>query len=118
MSSDVSPVDRLRAIADALDAVASAAAAADTDRLSVCEHALGTAAAAMPGPDDLASQPLTLVREQVLRIRFALERCRAIGRATSELITTTLSAQGMAPGYLPAGVGAQAPRVGQLEARV
>jgi len=119
MISAESPLQRLQAVADALDAVADAAAAADTTRLSACEDALGVVTAAMPSPDDLSGADTSAVRDQVQRIRFALDRCRAIGRAANELITTTLAAQGKAPAYLPSGVGVQAPRIsGQLEARV
>lgn len=119
MTSAESPLQRLQSVADALDAVADAAAAADTARLSACEDVLGTAAAAVPTPDELADIDIVAVRNQLQRIRFAVDRCRAIGRAANELITTTLAAQGKAPAYLPSGVGAQAPRIsGQLEARV
>ena len=118
MTSAESPLQRLQAVADALDAVADAAAAADTARLSACEDALGAATAAMPSPDDLSETDILAIRDQVQRIRYAMDRCRAIGRAANELITTTLNAQGKAPAYLPTGVGAQAPRIsGQLEAR-
>ncbi|MFN7980602.1 MAG: hypothetical protein U0Q11_01975 [Vicinamibacterales bacterium] len=119
MTSAESPIQRLQSVADALDAVADAAAAADTTRLSACEDVLGAATAAMPTPEELSGADIAAVRNQVQRIRFAMDRCRAIGRAANELITTTLSAQGKAPAYLPSGVGAQASRIsGQVEARV
>jgi len=118
MTTDESPVQRLSAVALALETVAAAAAAADADELRACEERLRQAVGAMPTPDDFVGVSRTATRAQLQRITFALARCRAIGRATHELIATTLAAQGKAPGYLPQGVGAPAPRIaGSVEVR-
>ena len=112
------PVERLASLGAALDAVADAALRADSDALGVCEGALAAATALMPTADELSGVDVATLRGHLQHIKDALSRCRAIGSATSELVTVTLAAQGMAPGYLPAGVGAPAPRLGRLEARV
>ena len=118
MATASSPLERLAAVGAALDAVADAAVLADTHMLGHCESSLAAAVASMPTPDDLSGVDIKVVRSHLDRIKHALARCRAIGSATSELINITLSAQGMTHGYLPAGVGAPAPRLGRLEARV
>jgi hypothetical protein len=118
MPTHVSPVQRLAVLAAALEAVARAAADADADGLSACESPLAAAAAALPAPADMVGVNATAVRREMQRIQFALARCRAIGRATTEMIVTTLAAQGKAPGYLPAGVAAPTPRIpGRVEVR-
>ena len=117
MATALSPLERLAAVGAALDAVADAAVLADTDMLGNCESGLAAAIASMPTADDLSGADIDVVRSRLRRIKHSLERCRAIGSATSELINVTLSAQGMTHGYLPAGVGVPAPRLGRLEAR-
>ena len=118
MATPLSPLERLAAVGAALDAVADAAVLADADRLGNCESGLAAAVASMPTAVDLSGAAVHDVRLQLRRIKHSLERCRAIGSATAELINVTLSAQGMTHGYLPAGVGAPTPRLGRLEARV
>ena len=118
MATALSPLERLAAVGAALDAVADAAVLADTDRLGNCESGLAAAVVSMPSADDVSGAAIDDVRLQLRRIKHSLERCRAIGSATAELINVTLSAQGMTHGYLPAGVGAPTPRLGRLEARV
>ena len=117
MATASSSLERLAAVGAALDAVADAAVLADTNMLGNCEGGLAIAIASTPTADDLSNADLDDVRAHLRHIKHSLERCRAIGSATSELINVTLSAQGMTHGYLPAGVGAPAPRLGRLEAR-
>ena len=117
MATALSPLERLAAVGAALDRVADAAVRVDTDMLGNCESGLGAAIRSMPTADDLSGADIADVRAHLRHIKHSLERCRAIGIATSELINVTLSAQGMTHGYLPAGVGAPAPRLGRLEAR-
>ncbi|MFN7914050.1 MAG: hypothetical protein U0Q55_01830 [Vicinamibacterales bacterium] len=111
-------VVRLTALADALEAVAKATASANPDALAACEEPLASALSHVPAAADLAKADAEAVRLLARRIRTALFRCRTLGRATTDLIVTSLSAQGMAPGYGPAGVGVPAPRLGRLEVRV
>lgn len=111
-------VVRLTALATALEAVAQATASANPDALAACEEPLASALARTPAPGELSASDPHTVRELVRRVATALFRCRTVGRATTELIMTSLSAQGVAPGYLPAGLGAPAPRLGRLEVRV
>lgn len=118
MATAPSPLERLAAVGAALEAVADAAALADTDKLGDCESDLAASIAAIPSADDLSRVDVVLVRAQFLRIQRSLARCRAIGSATTELISVTLSAQGMTHGYLPSGVGAPTPKLARLEARV
>ena len=80
MTTDESPVQRLSAVALALETVAAAAAAADADELRACEERLSQAVGAMPTPDDFVGVSRTATRAQLQRITFALARCRAIGR--------------------------------------
>lgn len=116
--SDHQAVARLAALADSLERVADAMASASPDALASCEATLGAALACMPTPADLTGADPDRVRALVRRIQGALFRCRTLGRATTDLITASLSAQGVAPGYLPPGIGAPAPRLGRLEVRV
>jgi hypothetical protein len=112
------PVARLRAVAEALEEVAAALSSADADRLDACEGPLDAAVASMPAPAELSMSDSAVIRPTLVRIREALALCRALGAATTELAMVSLSAQGMAPGYLPAGLGVPAPRQSRLEARV
>ena len=111
-------VVRLAALATALEAVARATSSANADALASCEASLEAALSRVPSPADLRGSEPEEVRQLVRRIQAALFRCRTLGRATTDLIAASLSAQGVAPGYLPAGVGAPAPRLGRLEVRV
>lgn len=111
-------VARLTALAAALEAVAHATASANPDALAACEEPLASALSRVPAPADVAAADPEVVRHLVRRIRTVLFRCRTLGRATTDLIVTSLSAQGVAPGYLPAGVGVPAPRLGRLDVRV
>ena len=113
-----SAVARLAAIATALEAVAAALRSANPDALSACEPPLEAALSRVPTPSDLAGCPAGALTTELHRIQSALERCRTLGRATAELVTSSLSAQGIVPGYGPVGVGAPVPRLGRLEVRV
>lgn len=116
---DVDPVvARLDAIATALEAVAAAMSSANADALRACEAPLDAALSHVPTPSDLAGRPAAVLAPSLRRIQSALARCRTLGRATAELVTSSLSAQGIVPGYAPAGVGGPAPRLGRLEVRV
>ncbi|MGE3957537.1 MAG: hypothetical protein AB7H96_12525 [Vicinamibacterales bacterium] len=118
MPDDDRGVAQLAALAETLERVAGATASANPDALASCEASLEATLSHVPTPADLTGADPEQVRQLVRRIQSALFRCRALGRATTDLITASLSAQGVAPGYLPAGVGAPAPRLGRLEVRV
>jgi hypothetical protein len=111
-------VPRLALVAAALEAVARATTSADAEALAACEPSLEAALAQMPKPADMEMVRSTAVDEQLQRIQHALTRCRTIGRATTDLVTASLSAQGVAHSYLPTGVGVPPPRLGRLEVRV
>jgi hypothetical protein len=111
-------VARLASLAAALEDVARAAVHANPDALAVCEAPLELALASAPAASELAGSDPSVVADQLRRIQHAVSLCRSLGRAATELIAASLSAQGVAPGYLPAGVGAPAPRLGRLEVRV
>lgn len=109
---------RLEQLASALERLASALASANPDALAACEAPLAAAMSHVPSPAELAGEPAPLVAGQLHRVQQALVRCRRLGRATTDVITAFLSAQGVAPGYRPVGVGAPGPRLGRLEVRV
>ncbi|MBS1818553.1 MAG: hypothetical protein JSU08_11530 [Acidobacteria bacterium] len=117
MSADPA-VARLHALAAVLERVADATAGANPDALASCEASLEATLTHVPSAVDLAGADADAVRSALRRIHEALFRCRALGRATTDLVTLSLAAQGMAPGYRPAGIGASAPRHGRLEVRV
>lgn len=111
-------VARLEQLASALESLAQALASANPDALAACEAPLEAAMSHVPTPAELAGDPTPLVAGHLHRVQQALGRCRSLGRATTDLITASLSAQGVAPGYQPAGVGVPGPRLGRLEVRV
>lgn len=114
--SDVA-LSRLEAVAAALTAVGDATRAANTETLAACEPVLAASLASMPSAEQLSGIDPQLVLASARRIADALERCRALGGAATELIAASLAAQGMAHGYLPPGVAPPAPRLGRLEVR-
>jgi hypothetical protein len=111
-------VARLEQLASALDRLAQALVSANPDALAACEAPLEAATSHVPTPTELAAEPAAHVAEQLRRVQLALVRCRSLGRVTTDLITASLSAQGVAPGYHPAGAGVPGPRLGRLEVRV
>ena len=111
-------VARLEQLASALEVLAQALASANPDALAACEAPLEAAMSHVPTPAELAGEPTLLVAGHLLRVQQALVRCRGLGRVTTDVITVSLSAQGVAPGYHPAGVGVPGPRLGRLEVRV
>lgn len=111
-------VARLEQLASALEVLAQALASANPDALAACEAPLEAAMAHVPTPAELAGEPIPLVAGHLRRVQQALVRCRGLGRVTSDVITASLSAQGVAPGYHPAGVGVPGPRLGRLGVRV
>jgi hypothetical protein len=108
---------RLEAIAEALDRVASATVSANPVNLDASEAVLASAVASLPSAADLSSSNVVEVRRLLRQIHGALTRCRAVGHATTELVTLSLSAQGVSHGYRPTGVDVQGPRLGRLEVR-
>ena len=117
MHSAQPAVARLAALAAALEAVAAATASANPDALAACEAPLEAALAHVPLPGELAPRDPAMAAH-LRRIQAALARCRTLGHATTDLIRVSLSAQGVAAGYRPAGIGAPSPRLGRLEVRV
>ena len=95
--SDDPAVARLAALAAMLERVAEATASANPDALASCETSLEAALSRVPTPADLAGTDPEQVRLLVRRIQAALFRCRTLGRAATDLITASLSAQGVAP---------------------
>jgi hypothetical protein len=108
---------RLADLASALEAVAIATARADSDALAACESPLACAVADLPTPDDLANCPSTDTTLHLRRIQLALRRCRRVGATLTEVVTASLSAQGVAPAYAPPGLPGHAPRLGRLQVR-
>jgi hypothetical protein len=113
-----SAVSRLAALASALEAVAAATTSANADALAACEARLEAALAHVPAASDLPDQDRSAALGQLRRIQRVLHTCRALGQAATDLISLSLSAQGVAAGYRPAGAPAQALRLGRLEVRV
>lgn len=109
---------RLRDLAEALESVAEATVSADPTRLDACETPLEQALVHLPPPAQFSSTDVADVRRLLRRIEQALTRCRAIGTATTELVLTSLAAQGVAHGYKPAGAGTPAQRMGRMGVRV
>lgn len=118
MSYAVAAVARLELLASALENLALALASANPDSLAACEAPLEAATSHVPAPAELADAPAPVVAGHLHRVQQALARCRSLGRATTDLITASLSAQGVAPGYQPVRVGVPGPRLGRLEVRV
>ena len=109
---------RLHDRAAALESVAAATASGDPSRLDECEAPLEHALTDLPPASQFSPHDAADVRRLVRRIEFALNRCRAVGAATTELVVASLAAQGVAHGYKPAGAGAPAPRMGRMGVRV
>lgn len=109
---------RLRDLAAALESVAEATASADPVRLDACEAPLEHAISNLPPASQFSPHDAADVRQLTQRIESALNRCRAVGAAITELVAVSLAAQGVAPGYKPAGAGAPAPRMGRMGVRV
>ena len=111
-------VARLAQLASALERLAQALATANPEALAACEAPLEAAMSHVPTPTELSGDPAPVVAGHLRRVQQALDRCRSLGRATTEVITASLSAQGIAPGYHPTGVGVPGPRLSHLEVRV
>jgi hypothetical protein len=99
----------------ALDAVASALAAADVEGLLVAEEQLSLALAEMAqvrtvDPDDRAQ-----VARQLLRARGTLARCRVLGQSAYDATQAVLLTLGRSPDY--ARSGARVPAVDDALAR-
>jgi hypothetical protein len=116
MAAD-NPLARLAALASALDVVATAASAANSEALAASESVLADAVAGMPAAVELSGCLPDELMLQLRRIQLALQRCRRVGAALTELVTASLAAQGMAPAYAPAGAAGHSPRLGRLEVR-
>lgn len=116
MSADA--LRRLRDLADALEAVAAAVASADAAHLDACERPLEQSLAQIPAASQISATDAPDVRRLLLHVERTLARCRAIGTATTELVVTSLAAQGVAHGYKPAGAGAPVQRMGRMGVRV
>ncbi len=100
-----------------LGSLGDALAAADIDAVTAAESELEAAVSAFPHPLQAeADDPAALIPE-LRQAQRMLERCRAIGRASADLITASLAAQGVAPGYQPAGNAPAAPRLGRVRVR-
>ena len=117
MTEQPSAVARLASLANALEAVATAAASARPEELAACESPLQSALDSTPDAAELATETRADVLSELRRITLALQRCRRVGHAITELVTASLAAQGLAPGYAPAGAASQAPRLSRLEVR-
>lgn len=116
MSADA--LRRLRELADALESVAAASVSADPARLDACELPLEQALAHIPAVSQISATDASAARHLLLRVEWALARCRAIGSATTELVVTSLAAQGVAHGYKPAGAVVPVQRMGRMGVRV
>lgn len=117
MTAENPALARLAALAGAIEGVALAAATARADILAACEATLESTLADLPDPHDLTCAPRGEVMRHLRRIHLALQRARRVGHAVAELVTASLAAQGVAPGYGPARTAAQPPRLGRLEVR-
>lgn len=118
MGSDDTARQRVAQLTRALVSLGDALVRVDTDGLIAAEAALEDAVSALPHPLMAAAGDTSALAVELRDALRSLDRCRAIGRASSDLITTSLAAQGVASGYHPAGNAAAAPRLGRVRARV
>lgn len=89
-------VSRLRA---ALDSVAVAMAAADTQALLEAEPHLASALAAVTRLTTVSPAARDALRDEIVRTQQAVDRCRQMGAAAIDVARVTLDAEGWPSDY-------------------
>jgi len=97
MTPALDAVDRVH---DALTGLAEALETGQPDRVLAAEQPLAQAAAALATVDRRAPADPARLRARLLEARLALDRCRALGRSSADLIGTILPAH---TAYGPSG---------------
>lgn len=102
-------ISRLRA---SLDAIAAALSQADAARLIAAESELAQALAEAGATRTIDTADRHALKAELIRARAALQRCRALGAATTDVAGATLAAHGRLDIYGPSGAITASPLPG------